>query len=146
MTRAEILSLLEEHRDAFKRRDADRLAAAHDEDGSFESPAHGVVTGRKSILEVYRYWFTAFPDLQLTWDEPIVDGNRAAIFWLFAGTSHGSARPTCSALRTSSPKRSVSARITPLSARMASACALPRMTKLVMAARPVDSMTSASRR
>lgn len=89
MTRAEILSLLEEHRDAFKRRDADQLAAAHDEDGSFESPAHGVVTGRKSILEVYRYWFTAFPDLQLTWDEPIVDGNRAAIFWLFAGTSHG---------------------------------------------------------
>ena len=89
MTRADIVSLLERHRDAFKRRDADALAACFDEAGSLVSPAHGVVEGRKPIADVYRYWFTAFPDLQVTWDEPIVDGHRAAIFWAFAGTSHG---------------------------------------------------------
>jgi predicted ester cyclase len=89
MTRADIVSLLDQHRDAFKRRDADALAAGHDEEGTFESPAHGVVRGRRAILEVYRYWFTAFPDLHLTWSNSIVDGDHAAVFWSFAGTSHG---------------------------------------------------------
>ncbi len=89
MTHADIVSLLERHRDAFKRRDADELAACFSERGSLVSPAHGVVEGRKPIADVYRYWFTAFPDLQVTWDQPIVDGDRAAIFWAFAGTSHG---------------------------------------------------------
>ena len=89
MTRADIVALLDRHRDAFERRDADALAAGHDEDGSFTSPAHGVVNGRQAILEVYRYWFTAFPDMHLTWADAIVDGNRAAVFWSFAGTAHG---------------------------------------------------------
>jgi len=89
MTRAEIVALLERHRGAFKRQDAEALAADHVEEGTFESPAHGVVTGRRAITEVYRYWFTAFPDLLITWDEPLVDGDRAAVFWTFAGTSHG---------------------------------------------------------
>jgi steroid delta-isomerase-like uncharacterized protein len=89
MTRAEIVALLERHRAAFKRQDAEALAADHADEGTFESPAHGVVTGRPAITEVYRYWFTAFPDLLITWDEPLVDGDRAAVFWTFAGTSHG---------------------------------------------------------
>jgi steroid delta-isomerase-like uncharacterized protein len=89
MTRDEIVALLERHREAFKRRDADALAADHALEGTFESPAHAVVTGRAAILEVYKYWFTAFPDLQITWDQPLVDGARAAVFWTFAGTSHG---------------------------------------------------------
>ena len=58
-------------------------------EGTFESPAHGVVTGRAAIADVYRYWFTAFPDLQITWDEALIDGDRAAVFWRFAGTSRG---------------------------------------------------------
>ena len=89
MTRADIVSLLERHRDAFRRRDADALAGDHDEGGTFISPAHGVVEGRPAIRGIYGYWFTAFPDLQITWEEALVDGNRAAVFWSFAGTSHG---------------------------------------------------------
>ena len=89
MTRADIVARLERHRDAFKRRDADALAADHTADGTFESPAHGAVKGRAAIREVYNYWFTAFPDLLLTWDEPLIDGDRAAVFWSFVGTSHG---------------------------------------------------------
>lgn len=89
MIRDAIVELLERHREAFKRRDAEALAADHALEGTFESPAHGVVTGRPAILEVYKYWFTAFPDLQITWHEPLVDGERAAVFWTFAGTSHG---------------------------------------------------------
>jgi predicted ester cyclase len=89
MTRADLVARLERHRDAFKRRDADALAADHAPEGIFESPAHGIVKGRAAIRDVYVYWFTAFPDLLLTWDAPLIDGDRAAIFWSFAGTSHG---------------------------------------------------------
>lgn len=89
MTHADILARLGRHREAFKRRDADALAADHTADGLFESPAHGQVRGRAAIREVYDYWFTAFPDLLLTWEEPVVDGDRAAVFWTFTGTSHG---------------------------------------------------------
>ena len=89
MTRSEIDALLGRHRASFARRDAAALAADHAEDGTFESPAHGVVRGRAGILGVYEYWFTAFPDLLLAWDSAIVDGDRAAFFWTFEGTTQG---------------------------------------------------------
>lgn len=89
MSRSEIEALLARHGDAFARRDAEALTATHAEDGTFESPAHGVVRGRKGILGVYVYWFEAFPDLSLTWDSATIDGDRAAFFWSFAGTTRG---------------------------------------------------------
>ena len=88
MTREDRLALLDRHQDAFLRRDAAALGAQHAEHGTFESPAHKV-EGRASIEEVYRYWFTAFPDLALKWGPPVVDGSRAAIFWTLTGTSEG---------------------------------------------------------
>ena len=89
MTAAEIETLLERHRASFLRRDANALADDHAEDGTFESPAHGLVRGRDGIREVYRYWFDAFPDLKLDWTEPLVAENRAAVFWSFEGTASG---------------------------------------------------------
>lgn len=89
MTRDDILSLLARHQEAFLQRDAAALAAQHAEDGTLDGPAHGAVDGREAIAEVYRYWFTAFPDMRLTWNTPIVDGDRAAIFWQSVGTAHG---------------------------------------------------------
>jgi predicted ester cyclase len=89
MTRDEIATLLDRHRESFSRRDAAALALDHAQDGTFESPAHGVIAGRAAIADIYRYWFTAFPDLLLTWDDPMIDGERAAVFWSFAGTSQG---------------------------------------------------------
>ncbi len=89
MTRDEIGALLDRHQEAFTRRDADALAGQHADQGTFESPAHGVVHGREKIGDIYRYWFTAFPDLQLTLGPPIVCDDRAAVFWTFAGTAHG---------------------------------------------------------
>jgi hypothetical protein len=89
MTRQEIESLLERHKDAFARRDAAALACQHAAEGTFESPAHGIVRGRAAIEGVYNYWFTAFPDLLLTWERPAVDGDRAAVFWDFDGTTEG---------------------------------------------------------
>lgn len=89
MTRAEIDALLDRHRESFASRNPDRLAGDHLEHGTFSSPAAGNVTGRERIREVYQYWLEAFPDMEFTWDPPIVEGTRAALFWRFRGTLSG---------------------------------------------------------
>jgi predicted ester cyclase len=86
MTRHEILGLIDRHQQAFASRNAAALAADHTEDGTFESQAAGRVRGRAGIEGVYRYWLEAFPDLAFTWREPIIDGDRVALFWHFRGT------------------------------------------------------------
>jgi steroid delta-isomerase-like uncharacterized protein len=89
MGQNEILALLEQHHAAFARHDAPGLAEQHVADGTFESPAVGLVKGREAIAQVYRYWFTAFPDMHFTWGPPLVDDGRAAVFWTLEGTVDG---------------------------------------------------------
>lgn len=89
MTRETIVRHLAEHQAGFAARDPERLAAGHVPGGTFSSPAHGLVRGRAAILEVYKYWYAAFPDFTLTWDSAIIDPPRAAVFWAFEGTAVG---------------------------------------------------------
>jgi hypothetical protein len=89
MTRAEIETLLARHAQSFASRSAATLAADHTEDGTFYSPAAGTVCGREEIRRVYGYWLDAFPDLGFTWNTPIIDGDRVALFWRFTGTLAG---------------------------------------------------------
>lgn len=89
MDRAGIEQLLARQKEAFARRDADALAALHAQDGSFESPAYGIVTGRDAIRDVYRYWYRAFPDFILAWESALIDPPRASYFWSFDGTAAG---------------------------------------------------------
>ena len=89
MTRSAIEELLAKQKDAFARRDAEALAALHAPDGTFESPAHGVVVGRDAIRDVYLYWYRAFPDFLLTWESALIDPPRASYFWDFRGTTAG---------------------------------------------------------
>ncbi len=89
MTREAIEQQLADHQAAFLARSADALAATHAPDGTFDSPAHGLVRGRDAIRDVYRYWYTGFPDFSLQWGAPIIDPPRAAVFWKFEGTTTG---------------------------------------------------------
>jgi predicted ester cyclase len=89
MTRQDIERQLAAHQASFAARNIAALAAGHAPDGTFESPAHGVVSGRPAIQEIYRYWYAGFPDFMLTWGPPVIDPPRAAIFWAFEGTSAG---------------------------------------------------------
>lgn len=89
MTRSEIDALLARHRAAFDSRDPSRIAETHAPGASFTSPAAGTVTGRDRIEEVYVYWLAAFPDMTFTWDTPVVEGRRVALFWHFRGTLAG---------------------------------------------------------
>lgn len=100
MTRAAIEQRLAEHQAAFLARSPELLAATHAPDGTFESPAHGLVRGRDAILDVYKYWYRAFPDFMLTWGAPLVDPPRAALFWSFEGTTTG---PFFGAVRAGTP-------------------------------------------
>jgi len=89
MTRADVEKLLQHHHECFLRRDPSALAADHAPDGTFESPATGLVRGRQAIETVYSSWFTGFPDLLLRWDDAVIDGNRAVFFWTLTGTASG---------------------------------------------------------
>lgn len=89
MTREEIDRRLIEHRAAFAHRSPDALAAGHAPAGTFQSPAAGLVHGREAILQVYRFWYAAFPDFLLTWESPIIEPPTAAVFWTFEGVAAG---------------------------------------------------------
>lgn len=89
MTRAEIEELLRRHHQRFLEHDTVGLAAHHLADGTLESPESGVIQGRPAIELFYRFWFTAFPDLRLEWEEELIDGNRASFFWTLTGTASG---------------------------------------------------------
>ena len=89
MTRAAIETILARQKDAYARRDIEALTAVHAPQGTFESPAYGVVQGRDGIRDIYRYWYTAFPDMMLTWESALIDPPRASFFWTFDGTVAG---------------------------------------------------------
>ena len=89
MTRATIEQCLADHQAGFLARSPDALARTHAADGSFVSPAHGLVHGREAIRNIYVYWYSAFPDFMLVWGTPLIEPPRAAIFWTFEGTTTG---------------------------------------------------------
>ena len=89
MTRGAIEELLARQKAAYLRRDVDALAACHAPDGTFQSPAYGLVTGRDAIRDIYRYWYRAFPDFLLTWESALIDPPMASFFWTFEGTAEG---------------------------------------------------------
>lgn len=89
MTRGAIEELLARQKAAYLQRDVEALTGCHTVDGTFESPAYGLVHGREAIRDVYRYWYRAFPDFLLTWESPLIDPPRASFFWTFDGTAEG---------------------------------------------------------
>ena len=89
MTREAIEGFLERHKAGFASRDIEALTLVHAADGTFESPAHGLVRGRDAIRDIYRYWYRAFPGFMLTWDHALIDPPRASYFWRFEGITEG---------------------------------------------------------
>lgn len=91
MNRQNVEDLFARRQQALTRRDAVTLASLHSADGVLESPtAGGTVHGRDAIEEVYRAWFTAFPDVAFTADEALlIDGDRVAQRLTITGTDTG---------------------------------------------------------
>ncbi len=91
MTRQDVEAVFAHRQYALARRDAVALASLFSEDGVLESPtAGGTVYGRRAIEDVYRAWFTAFPDVAFAADEPLlIDGDRVAQRLMTTGTDTG---------------------------------------------------------
>ena len=90
MTRAAIEQCLADHQAGFLGRNPEALAATHAPDGTFESPAHGLVHGREAIRAIYGYWYEAFPDFMLTCGARRSSSRRGPhLFWRFDGTTTG---------------------------------------------------------
>ena len=89
MTRQDILALFERRHAAYDRRDVPALTNLHATDGVVESLMAGTVKGRAAIADVYRAWLTAFPDVVVTSEDPLVDGLKAAQTVTQAGTDMG---------------------------------------------------------
>ena len=90
MTRQDVEELFERRQQALARRDSAALAMLHSQDGVLESPtAGGPVQGRRAIEQVYRAWFTAFPDVKFSVEELLIDGDRVAQRLTTSGTDTG---------------------------------------------------------
>ncbi len=89
MTRGEIVTLMTSRQEAFERRDLRALAGLYSENCVLESPMAGTVQGREAIEQVHQGLFSAFPDLVLSSDEILIDGDRVAQTLTFAGTDMG---------------------------------------------------------
>jgi predicted ester cyclase len=89
VTRDEILVLFNRREAAWRNHDAVALAGDHALHGIVVSPTGGVLEGRADIERIYRVWFTAFPDLVLTTEDLLIDGDRVAVLGRVVGTHAG---------------------------------------------------------
>ena len=89
MTNDQITAMIDRHIDGWNRRDPTALSLNHAEDGVVLSPMFARVEGRAQIRESYAALFVAFPDWQMRFDAPIVDGNRVAMPFSVTATHQG---------------------------------------------------------
>ena len=92
MTNEQITALIGRHVDGWNKRDANALGHDHAEDGVIVSPMFDRVQGRPQICGSYAALFTAFPDWQIRFEPPIVDGLRVAMYYSAAATHQGEFR------------------------------------------------------
>jgi predicted ester cyclase len=74
--------------EAYNDRDADRLGACYAHDATFASPVVAV-DGADQIANLWRAWFTAFPDVVSRLEHIVVDGATAIVRWTESGTHTG---------------------------------------------------------
>jgi len=78
MTYDETVTFLQQREAKFNRHDVDALAADHTDTGVVHSLIFPHVQGVVSIQRSYQALFVMFPDWHITFEAPIVDGDRAA--------------------------------------------------------------------
>jgi steroid delta-isomerase-like uncharacterized protein len=79
VTREQVTAFVERHAAAWNRRSPDDLCLNHAEGGVVVSPMFGRVEGRPQICSSYASLFTVFPDWEIRFEAPIVDGTRVAV-------------------------------------------------------------------
>lgn len=89
MTPAEISEFIARRDEVWQRHDVAALTENHAEDGEVESPLAGNIKGRNAIQNVYKGWFSSFPDVEYQAEHLVIDGNIAVQFVRMIGTQKG---------------------------------------------------------
>jgi len=89
VTPEEIEAFFARRREAWSRHDWCALAADYADDCVIESPTVGTHKGRAAVEDVYRLWFTAFPDFMGDLHEVLGVGDRAVMSLTMHGTDTG---------------------------------------------------------
>ncbi len=89
MTSDQITAFIGRHANGWNQRNPDSLCHDHAEVGVIVSPMFGRVQGRPQIRVTYAALFEVFPDWQVRFDIPIVDGNRLAVCFSVTATHKG---------------------------------------------------------
>jgi steroid delta-isomerase-like uncharacterized protein len=89
MTRDDILAVIRRRREALANRDMETLGALYADSVDLESPLVGSGRGREAVIVSFEVFLKAFPNAIFDEDEPIIDGDRVAIFTSVSGTDAG---------------------------------------------------------
>ncbi len=89
MTRTEAQQFFNRRWELWRGRDVEALGLLHTEDCALDSPIAGHVAGRAAVENVYRRFWTSFPDVMIDDRDLIVEGDRAVQLVTFSGTNTG---------------------------------------------------------
>ncbi len=89
MTSKEISEFFARRGEAYQRHDFAALTEDHAEDGELDSPVGGNVKGRIAIQDIYKGWFSSFPDVEFLTEHLLIDRNRVVQFGKMIGTQKG---------------------------------------------------------
>ena len=89
MTREQVAAFIERHAGGWNRRDPQALCHDFAENGVIVSPMFARVEGRAQICKTYTALFGIFPDWQISYDSPVVDGHRLAVSFSVTATHCG---------------------------------------------------------
>jgi steroid delta-isomerase-like uncharacterized protein len=86
MTHDERIAIVTLRYDLINRHEHAAASELYAADAEVESPTAGTLKGRSAIRKVEEAWFTAFPDLEVTLEDVIVEGSRVVVIARFRGT------------------------------------------------------------
>jgi len=89
MTRDEIERFFERRKAKWLARDAKALGADYADDAVVVSPLQGLLRGRTKIQEGFVSLFRSFPDWAYEPEELLIDGDKAAEYFVVTGTHSG---------------------------------------------------------
>lgn len=89
MTRDAIVELMDRWLTALAQRDVAAYTRLYAADAVVESPLGGRVAGAERLREAFETFFTTFPDATFTFEPTCIDGSRAVVVAMLAGTHVG---------------------------------------------------------
>lgn len=89
MIRDDAVALLKRHEEHFARRDPSALTADYTNDAVITSPMFPRVTGRDAIERSFVSLFNIFPDWEIKFEPPVIDGDRVMVLCAVRATQMG---------------------------------------------------------